>query len=132
MVGILLITHNALGDSLLDCVGHVLGGAPPHVASLSVLADDDPQQKEEEARALVRSLDQGEGVLVLTDLFGSTPSNISSRLCKRDETRLRGIAGVNLPMLLRAVAYRNRPLAELAELTLEGGRNHIVPINCAD
>lgn len=127
MTGILLVTHNSLGDSLLDCVNHVLGCVPPHIHSMSVLAGDDPARKEAEGRELIRKLDQGDGVLVLTDLFGSTPSNICVKLCKDD--KVRGVAGVNLPMLLRTVVYRERPLDELAQVALDGGRDFVVPIN---
>ncbi|HEU0187150.1 MAG TPA: PTS fructose transporter subunit IIA [Gallionellaceae bacterium] len=126
MVGILLVTHNGLGDSLLDCVRHVIGHVPPHLRALSVLADDDPAAKEMEGLALIRALDQGDGVLVLTDLFGATPSNISSRLCKNDGVR--GVAGVNLPMLLRTVVYRDQSLEELSKIAIDGGRDYIVPI----
>ncbi len=126
MVGILLVTHNGLGDSLLDCVRHVMGHLPPHMQSLSVLADDDPAAKEAEGLALIRALDQGSGVLILTDLFGSTPSNISLRLCKNE--RVRGVAGVNLPMLLRTVVYRDKSLDELSRVAIDGGRDYIIPI----
>ncbi len=67
MVGILLITHNGLGDSLIDCVRHVMGSVPPHLKALSVLANDDPVRKEEEGRALIAQLDKGRGVLLLSD-----------------------------------------------------------------
>lgn len=127
MVGILLVTHNGLGNSLLDCVGHVLGDIPPQLKSLAVLASDDPQRKEAEGRALIRELDQGQGVLLLTDIFGATPSNIATRLCQPD--RVQGVAGVNLPMLLRVVVYHNKALPELAQLAIDGGRDFIVPLN---
>ena len=127
MVGILLVTHNGLGHSLLDCVGHVLGSIPPNLKSLAVLASDEPHSKEEEGRALIRELDQGQGVLLLTDIFGATPSNIATRLCRPGQVQ--GVAGVNLPMLLRVVVYHDKPLAELAEIAIAGGREYIVPIN---
>lgn len=123
----MLITHNGLGDSLVDCVRHVMGGVPPNVRALPVLADDDPQRKEEEARAIVAQLDAGEGVLLLSDLFGSTPSNIARRLVQPG--RVEGLAGVNLPMLLRAVCYSGRPLAEVMRKTLESGRGCVMDIN---
>jgi len=104
MVGILLITHNGLGDSLIDCVRHVTGSVPAHLKSLSILANDDPQQKEEEGRALIKQLDRGKGVLLLTDIYGATPSNIARRLCAPDQVV--GVAGVNLPMLLRVTCGR--------------------------
>jgi len=127
MIGILLVTHNGLGDSLVDCVRHVLGSVPPNLKVLSVLADDDPQRKEDEARALIAQLDTGEGVLLLSDLFGATPSNIARRLYQPG--RVEGVAGVNLPMLLRAVCYSGKPLAEVAQKSLESGRNCVLTIN---
>jgi PTS system ascorbate-specific IIA component len=127
VIGILLVTHNGLGDSLVDCVRHVMGSVPPNIRVLSVLADDDPQHKEHEARALIAKLDTGEGVLLLSDLFGATPSNIARRLYQQG--RVEGLSGVNLPMLLRVVCYSGRPLAEVVQKALESGRNCILTIN---
>ncbi len=124
MIGILLITHNGLGDSLMDCVRHVMGDVSLNLKVLSVLADDDPQRKEEEGRALIAQLDTGEGVLMLSDLIGATPCNIGRRLFQPG--RAVGVAGVNLPMLLRAVCDSHKPLAEVAQRALKGGRECIV------
>ena len=120
MIGILLITHNDLGDSLVDCVRHVMGAVPPNLKTLSVLAGDDPQRKEEEGRALIAQLDTGDGVLLLADMFGATPCNIARRLHQPGRTE--SVAGVNLPMLLRVVCYRDRPLTEVAQKALQGGQ----------
>ena len=127
MVGILLITHNGLGDSLIDCVRHVLGVAPAHIRALSVLAKDDTVRKEEEARALIAQLDKGQGVLLLSDVYGATPCNIALRL--REPGRVEGVAGVNLPMLLRVACYCNKPLDELVQRALDGGRECIVTLD---
>jgi len=127
LVGILLVTHNGLGDSLIDCIRHVLGNVPPHLKSLSVLANDDPAVKEAEARALIAQLDSGDGVLLLSDVFGATPCNIARRVCLPG--RIEGVAGVNLPMLLRVSCYTNKPLAELVQRALEGGKECIVTID---
>jgi PTS system ascorbate-specific IIA component len=127
LVGILLITHNGLGDSLIDCVRHVLGVVPAHLKSLSVLASDDPARKEEEGRALIAQLDRGRGVLLLSDMYGATPSNIARRLCQPGH--IEGVAGVNLPMLLRVACYCNQPLDELVQRALVGGKECIVTIN---
>jgi len=127
VVGILLVTHNGLGDSLVDCVLHIMGSVPPNIKVLSVLADDDPQRKEDEGRALIAQLDTGGGVLLLSDLFGATPCNIARRLYQPG--RVEGVAGVNLPMLLRAVCYSNKPLAEVVQKALESGCNCILTIN---
>ena len=127
MVGILLVTHNGLGDSLIDCVRHVTGSIPPHLKSLSVLADDDPKIKEEEGRALINSLDTGNGVLLLTDIFGATPSNIARHLCQPGH--IIGVSGVNLPMLLRVACGPDMPLITMAQRALQGGRDCIVSLN---
>jgi PTS system ascorbate-specific IIA component len=127
LVGILLITHNGLGDSLIDCIRHVLGVAPAHIRALSVLAKDDPVLKEQEARALITQLDNGQGVLLLSDVFGATPCNIALRL--REPGRVEGVAGVNLPMLLRVACYNSKPLNELVQRALDGGRECIVTID---
>ena len=126
MTGILVVAHNALGESLVDCVKHVLAEVPHNLKVLSVYAGDDPQQKLAEGQALIRQLDSG-GVLILADIFGATPSNIAWQLCHAEHVM--GVAGVNLPMLLRVVCHPNKALPELARIALEGGRECIVYMN---
>jgi len=124
LVGILLVTHNGLGNSLVDCVRHVLGELPRNLRVLSVLAGDDPQHKLVEGEELIKELDSGSGVLILADVFGATPSNIGRKLCHAE--RVEGVAGVNLPMLLRVLCSPNNTLSELANIAIEGGRECIV------
>jgi len=124
VVGILLVTHNGLGDSFIDCVKHVLGEVPHNLKSLSVYASDDPKQKLVEGEEMIKELDAGGGVLVLADVFGATPSNIGRQLCHAE--RVMGVAGLNLPMLLRVVCSPEKPMPELAKLAIEGGRGCIV------
>jgi PTS system ascorbate-specific IIA component len=124
VVGILLVTHNGLGTSLADCIVHVLGEMPKRLKVLSVLAEDDPQLKVNEGELMIKELDNGSGVLILVDVLGATPSNIGRRLCHAE--RVEGIAGVNLPMLLRVVCTPNKTLTELARIAFEGGRECIV------
>lgn len=124
MVGILLVTHNGLGACLVDCVKHVLGEVPKNLKVLSVWAPDDPQLMLVEGEAMIKELDGGSGVLILADVFGATPSNIGRRLCHVE--RVAGVAGVNLPMLLRVVCSNNQNLTELANIAVEGGRECIV------
>jgi mannose PTS system EIIA component len=124
VAGILLVTHNGLGDSFVDCVKHVLGEARPNLKVLSVLAGDDPQLKLAEGQALIKQLDTGGGVLILADVFGATPSNIGRQLCHAE--RVIGVAGLNLPMLLRVVCSPDKTLPELARIAIEGGRECIV------
>ena len=124
MVGILLVTHNGLGDSLVDCVKHVLGETPHNLKSLSVHASDKPQQILVEGEALIKELDTGAGVLILADVYGATPSNIGRQLCHAE--RVMGVAGVNLPMLLRVVRQPGKTLPELMQIAVDGGRDCIV------
>ena len=130
MIGILLITHDRLGNSLLDCVRHVMGDVPPQLKTMSVMAEHDAQLKEAECRMLIAQLDTGDGVLLLADLFGATPSNIARRLIQPG--RVEGLAGVNLPMLLRAISYCNLPLTEATQKALQGGRECMVLMDIGD
>lgn len=130
MAGVLVVAHNALGESLIECVKHILGSVPENVKVLSVYAEDDLQQKLAEGHALIKQLDRGKGVLILSDIFGATPSNVARQLCRAEH--IMGVAGVNLPMLLRVVCYPDRTMPELAQIALEGGRECIVPINADD
>jgi PTS system mannose-specific IIA component len=91
---------------------------------LSVLAGDDPQLKLAEGKALIKQLDTGGGVLILADVFGATPSNIGRQLCQAEHVS--GVAGLNLPMLLRVVCSPGKTLPELAKIAIEGGRECIV------
>jgi PTS system ascorbate-specific IIA component len=127
MAGILLVAHNMLGESLVDCVKHVLGSVPGNLKVLSVYAQDDPQEKLAEGRALVKELDRGKGVLILADIYGATPSNVARQLCHAEHVM--GVAGVNLPMLLRVVCYPDKTMPELAKIALDGGRECIVPMS---
>ncbi len=127
MVGILLVTHNGLGNSFTDCVGHVLGEVPANLKVLSVLAGDDPQKKLSEGQMLIKQLDAGSGVLILADIYGATPSNIARQLCHAE--RVMGVAGVNLAMLLRVVCHPPTTLPELANIAVNGGRECIVSIH---
>ena len=122
-----MVAHNALGESLVDCVRHVLDEMPRNLKVLSVYAEDDPQQKLAEGQTLIRQLDTGGGVLVLADVFGATPSNIARQLCHGEHVK--GVAGVNLPMLLRVVCSSGKTLPELAQTAIEGGRECIVYID---
>src|SRR5262245_11490441 len=104
MIGILIVSHGAFGESLIHSASHVLGKRPLYLRQLGVTVHDDPDAILPVAQDLIRFLDQGSGVLVMTDLYGATPSNIGSRLLVRG--RVEGIAGVNLPMLIKALTYR--------------------------
>ena len=127
MAGILVVAHNALGESLVDCVIHVLGKKPDNLKVLSVYAKDDPKEKLKEGHKLIKKLDRGKGVLILADIFGATPSNVARQLCHAEH--IMGVAGVNLPMLLRVVCHPDKDMPQLAQIALEGGRECIVAMN---
>ena len=129
MIGILIVSHGAFGESLIHSASHVLGKRPMWLRQLGVAVHDDPESLLPIAQDLIRFLDQGEGVLVMTDLYGATPSNIAARLLKPG--RVEGLAGVNLPMLIRALTYRDEPLETLMEKALSGGSLGVVRMNQA-
>lgn len=122
--GVLIIAHNHLGQQLLETATDMLNRRLPQVRSLDVLQDDDPVDLLARARRLLAEIDQGAGTLVLTDMYGSTPSNIAHRLGD-SEHAVRVISGINLPMLIRALNYADLPLEELAQKALSGGREGI-------
>src|SRR5688572_17624123 len=130
MVGILLITHDGLGDALIDCARHVTGRAHAAMSCVGVKAGDDFQSATSRAIQAVAQLDQGDGVLVLTDIYGATPANVARTLLMPG--RVEGIAGVNLPMLVRALTHRNEPLASVAARALSGAVECVVHMKAED
>lgn len=124
MIGILIIAHGTLGESLLHCASHILGSRPRQLAQIGITPEDDPQLILPQAIKVMRTLDSGQGVLVLTDIFGGTPSNIASRLLISG--KVEGASGVNLPMLIRALTYRSESLATVMEKALSGGKEGVV------
>ncbi|MDR3410960.1 MAG: PTS sugar transporter subunit IIA [Formivibrio sp.] len=119
MVGIVIVTHVMLGDALLACARHIMQRDVPNLAHLAVSKADDPDEVLERARRVCESLDDGSGVLLLTDIFGGTPSNVASRLVKPG--RIEAVAGVNLPMLVRALTYCHQPLEVVVSKAITGG-----------
>jgi len=124
MVGILIVSHGAFGESLIHCASHVLGKRPLYVRQLGVTVHDDPDEILPVAEDLIRFLDQGKGVLVFTDIFGATPANIANRLLVPG--KVEGISGVNLPMLIRALTYRAEPLETVIQKALSGGTEGVM------
>jgi PTS system mannose-specific IIA component len=124
MIGILLVTHFGLGETLIQCACHVLNKRPAQIQQLGVAAQDDPLDALPLALDLIKLVDSGRGVLVLTDLYGATPSNIVLKLI--DPGRIEGITGVNLPMLLRALTYRDKDMETLIARSVAGGRDGVL------
>ena len=124
MIGIFLITHTSYGESLIQCACHVLNKRPEQIAQLGVAAQDDPLDALPLAEKMLNLVDDGDGVLILTDIFGATPANIAMKLLKPG--KIEGIAGVNLPMLLRALTYRDKGMETLVTKAVAGGRDGVV------
>lgn len=127
MIGILIIAHGELGEALIHCASHVFGGRPPRVAALGVSVHDEPAEVLPRVKTLIERLDQGQGVLILADIYGATPCNIGCRLL--EPGRVEVVTGVNLPMLVRALTYREQPLAVVVEKALSGGREGVMEVS---
>jgi PTS system mannose-specific IIA component len=121
MIGILLITHGTFGESLIQNVCHVLNKRPPFIAQLGVAAQDDPLDLLPLARLLLNEVDGGKGVLVMTDIFGASPANLTLKLL--DPGRVEGVAGLSLPMLLRALTYRDKGMEIMMQKAISGARD---------
>ena len=124
MIGLFLITHGSLGESLIQCACHVLNKRPPLIAQLGVSAQDDPLEVLPLAREMLQLVDRGAGALILTDIFGATPANIALKLLQPG--RIEGVAGVSLPMLLRALTYREKEMETLIVKAVGGGRDGVI------
>jgi mannose PTS system EIIA component len=124
MIGLLLITHGSYGEALLQCACHVLNRRPPQLLQLGVAAQDDPHDVLPIARELLAVVDHGEGALIMTDVFGATPANVAMKLLQPG--KIEGVAGLNLPMLIRALTYREKGLDTLVAKAISGGRDGIL------
>ena len=124
-VSILIISHEEIGSALLNAVKHAFGSELPlAAATVELEADADPEVLIPKLRKVVQALNQGDGVLILTDLFGSTPSNIASSIQNCKEVRI--VTGLNLPMLIRVMNYPQLDLVQLAEKARTGGQCGII------
>jgi PTS system mannose-specific IIA component len=137
MIGILIVTHGEIGKSLLESATQILGARPAQVSTLSVWRQDDPDDLVLRARELMDQIDAGNGVLILTDIFGATPGNVVSKLLQ--DGKVEGVSGVSLPMLLRVLTGRNGAnpagLSVLVQRAMTGGAEGLVHMNtdrCCD
>jgi len=126
MIGILIVAHDTLAESLVRAVTHVLGTRPPQFESFAVTAKDDPLLLLPKAREAIARLDSGDGVVIFSDIFGATPCNLACKLL--DPGRVEGLAGVNLPMLVRAFTYRTKGMDTLMKKAVSGGCEGVLHI----
>ncbi|MEY3779226.1 MAG: PTS fructose transporter subunit IIA [Betaproteobacteria bacterium] len=127
MIGILIIAHAPLASALRDCALHVYPECASGVQALDILPNASPDESLRQAKAALTKLNTSK-VLMLSDVFGATPSNVAQKLNDGIETRL--LAGVNLPMLLRSVCYRHESLDALTSRAQAGGAQGIIPVGC--
>jgi PTS system mannose-specific IIA component len=127
MVGILLLTHAPLGQAFITAVAHVFRGPTERFEAIDVAADEDTQAVNIRAREAIARLDEGDGVLVITDIKGGTPANCCNSLAI--DGRVEVIAGISLPMLLRAITYRRDTLDVVVEMALAGAQNGAVRVD---
>ena len=124
MIGVLLITHGTLGEALVQCVSHVMNRRPAQLMQLGISGQDDPLDALPIARRLVELVDSGSGVLILTDILGAPPANTAAKLL--DPGRIEGVTGVNVPMLLRVITYRERAMEVLVKKAVAGACEGVV------
>ncbi len=129
-VGIMLITHGDIGNALLNTAISVLEVHPLPTRILTVADNSDPDETLEAAEQALSELNNGDGVLVLTDLYGSTPSNIACKLRRHGHVRV--VSGINLPMLIRVLNYPGLDLDDLKEKALSGGKDGVLSCTTED
>ena len=122
MIGIVLVTHGNLAREFVVALEHVVG-PQRYVSAVCIGADDDMEKRRAEILESVKVCDTGDGVIVLTDMFGGTPSNLAISIMA--QARIEVLAGVNLPMLVKLTSVRDRPLAEAVRRAQEAGRKYI-------
>ncbi|HSS65854.1 MAG TPA: PTS fructose transporter subunit IIA [Gammaproteobacteria bacterium] len=122
-VGVLIITHEGIATAILETAANIFGKCPLRVEVLPAARDCDTDVLRNRVKQKVEQLDDGNGVLVLLDIYGSTPSNVACSVV--DEDRVRVISGLNLPMLVRIFNYPTLALPELAKKAVSGGKDGI-------
>ena len=122
MIGIVIVAHGGLAREYLAAIEHVVGRQPGMLA-IAIEADHDRQAKQQEIVAAADAVDAGDGVVVVTDLFGGSPSNLSLRACAQPNRRL--LYGANVPMLIKLAKSRHLPVGEAVRSAMEAGRKYI-------
>ena len=122
MIGIVIVAHGGLAQEYLAAMQHVVG-QQPGLAAVSIEADHDREAKQAEICKVADQVDTGDGIVVVTDLFGGSPSNLSLRACAPQDRRI--LYGANLPMLIKLAKSRHLPVADAVRHAMEAGRKYI-------
>ncbi|ARE84705.1 PTS system IIA component, Man family protein [Roseovarius sp. TM1035] len=129
MIGIVIVAHGGLANEYLRAVEHVVG-AQTGVMAISIEGDHDRTAKQDEICAAADAVDTGGGVVLVTDIFGGSPSNLSLRACRPNDRRI--LYGANLPMLIKLAKSRHMPLPDAVRAALEAGRKYIDSHNVSE
>lgn len=122
LIGIVIVAHGGLAREYLAAVEHVMG-AQRGIRTVAIAADCDRANKQAEICAAADEVDQGQGVVVVVDMFGGSPSNLSLMACAQDNRRI--LYGANLPMLIKLAKSRHLSVAEAVRLAMDAGRKYI-------
>lgn len=122
MIGIVIVAHGGLAEEYLSAVEHVVG-SQPGMAAVAIAEDHNRDAKQTEICTVADEVDRGQGVVIVTDMFGGSPSNLSLRACRPDNRRI--IYGANLPMLIKLAKSRDKSVPDAVRAALEAGRKYI-------
>lgn len=122
MIGIVIVAHGGLAREYLRAIEHVVG-AQPGIRAITIEGDDDRAAKQSEICAAADEVDTGQGVVIVTDIFGGSPSNLSLKACRPDDRRI--LYGANLPMLIKLAKSRDKPFPDAVRASLDAGRKYI-------
>jgi PTS system mannose-specific IIA component len=122
MIGIVIVAHGGLAKEYLAAVEHVVG-SQPGVQAINIMPEDDRAQKQREICDAADDVDEGDGVVVVTDMFGGSPSNLSLRACGPSNRRI--LYGANLPMLIKLAKSRRKAVPDAVSAAMEAGRKYI-------
>ena len=129
MIGIILVMHEDLGDAYIRCATTILDEVPPAITAVRIDPTlRDAQTIQKMILSAIRTVDSGDGILILTDLFGATPCNACSALEKKYRDNIKIIAGLNFPMLLKLLTNRTLSLTQAAEVAIEAGKRGIIDV----
>jgi|TARA_B110000238_G_scaffold171286_1_gene189109 PTS system mannose-specific IIA component len=126
MIGILLVTHGKIGESLIDCAAHILDNYPISVESLSINSNNDLHKYSDIIAKKIKNLESGHGVLIMTDIYGATPCNLLNKFIEEDKVEV--VTGINLPMLIKAISDRKDNINTLINDSIECAKKNIKKI----
>ncbi len=123
MIGVVLVSHANIAKEMVNVIQHIVG-PQDNIIAISIFPDDNIEKKRIEILESVKKVDKGKGVIVLTDMFGGTPSNLAISVMENE--RIEVVAGVNLPMLIKMMSLRDKkPIKDLIKVSQESGRKYI-------